>query len=199
LPLRGLGALLERAGRPADEVAEAEARATTSSPSARRRPSSTCVSPAHRPRADKLAGEYAELLREIERLRAILASPELLMAVIVMELEDDRDEVRRRAAHRDRAERGGDRSRRPDPRRGHGRHDLARRLPQAHARQRVPRPARGGKGKIGMEARDEDWVSQLFVASTHSFVFFFAESGKVYVKKVYEIPQARAPRRAARS
>ena len=45
-----------------------------------------------------------------------------------------------------------------------------------------------------MEAREEDWVSQLFVASTHSFVFFFSDKGKVYVKKVYEIPQA--PRNA---
>jgi len=53
---------------------------------------------------------------------------------------------------------------------------------------------RGGKGKIGMEARDEDWVSQLFVASTHTFVFFFSDKGKVFVKKVYEIPSA--PRNA---
>ena len=56
---------------------------------------------------------------------------------------------------------------------------------------------RGGKGKIGMEARDEDWVNQLFVASTHAYVFFFSDKGKVYVKKVYEIPQARAQRARA--
>ncbi len=41
-----------------------------------------------------------------------------------------------------------------------------------------------------MEARDDDFVNQLFVASTHSFVFFFTDRGKVYVKKVYEIPLA---------
>ncbi len=41
-----------------------------------------------------------------------------------------------------------------------------------------------------MEARDEDWVTQLFVASTHAYVFFFSDKGKVYVKKVYEIPLA---------
>ena len=51
-----------------------------------------------------------------------------------------------------------------------------------------------------MEAREEDWVTQLFVASTHAYVFFFSDKGKVYVKKVYEIPQARAQRaRGARS
>ena len=51
-----------------------------------------------------------------------------------------------------------------------------------------------------MEARDEDFVTQLFVASTHAYVFFFCDRGKVYVKKVYEIPhRARATPRAARS
>ncbi len=49
---------------------------------------------------------------------------------------------------------------------------------------------RGGKGNRGMEARDDDFVNQLFIASTHTFVFFFSNRGKVYVKKVYEIPQA---------
>ena len=41
-----------------------------------------------------------------------------------------------------------------------------------------------------MDAREEDWVTQLFVASTHAYVFFFTDKGKVYVKKVYEIPAA---------
>ena len=49
---------------------------------------------------------------------------------------------------------------------------------------------RGGKGNRGMEARDDDFVNQLFIASTHSYVFFFSDRGKVWVKKVYEIPQA---------
>ena len=49
-----------------------------------------------------------------------------------------------------------------------------------------------------MEAREEDWVTQLFVASTHAYVFFFSDKGKVYVKKVYEIPLARAHEQGAR-
>jgi DNA gyrase subunit A len=49
---------------------------------------------------------------------------------------------------------------------------------------------RGGKGNRGMEARDDDFVNQLFIASTHSFVFFFSNRGKLYVKKVYEVPLA---------
>jgi DNA gyrase subunit A len=47
---------------------------------------------------------------------------------------------------------------------------------------------RGGKGNRGTEAREDDFISQLFVCSTHSFVFFFSNRGKVYVKKVYEVP-----------
>jgi DNA gyrase subunit A len=49
---------------------------------------------------------------------------------------------------------------------------------------------RGGKGKIAHNARDEDFVSRLFVASTHAYVLFFTDKGKVYLKKVYEIPEA---------
>jgi DNA gyrase subunit A len=41
-----------------------------------------------------------------------------------------------------------------------------------------------------MEARDDDFVNQLFIASTHSYVFFFSDRGKVWVKKIYEIPLA---------
>src|SRR5690606_37328038 len=49
---------------------------------------------------------------------------------------------------------------------------------------------RGGKGNRGMDASSDDFINQLFVASTHSFVFFFSDRGRVYVKKVYEVPQA---------
>ena len=57
---------------------------------------------------EKLAKEYGELCDAIARFRAILASPKLLDDVIVMELEEIRDEVRRQAPHRDRRERGRD-------------------------------------------------------------------------------------------
>lgn len=48
---------------------------------------------------------------------------------------------------------------------------------------------RGGKGKQGMTTRDEDFVEDLFVASTHSYVLIFSSSGKAYWLKVHEIPQ----------
>ena len=49
---------------------------------------------------------------------------------------------------------------------------------------------RGGKGKIGMGTGEEDFVSRLFVASTHNTLLFFTNLGRVYWRKVYEIPQA---------
>ena len=49
---------------------------------------------------------------------------------------------------------------------------------------------RGGKGKMGMTTGDEDFVSSVFVASTHSHILFFTDKGKAYSLKVYDIPQA---------
>jgi DNA gyrase subunit A len=49
---------------------------------------------------------------------------------------------------------------------------------------------RGGKGKIGMGIRDEDFVEKLFTASTHDYLLFFTDAGKVYWLKVHEIPEA---------
>ncbi|HEV2000311.1 MAG TPA: DNA gyrase C-terminal beta-propeller domain-containing protein, partial [Xanthobacteraceae bacterium] len=47
---------------------------------------------------------------------------------------------------------------------------------------------RGGKGRAGMETREEDFVTRLFVASTHAPVLFFSSAGKVYKEKVWRLP-----------
>jgi DNA gyrase subunit A len=49
---------------------------------------------------------------------------------------------------------------------------------------------RGGKGVTGMGTKEEDYVEHLFVASTHDYILFFTTHGRVYWKKVYEIPEA---------
>ena len=49
---------------------------------------------------------------------------------------------------------------------------------------------RGGKGRSGMQTRDEDFVSRLFVASTHTPVLFFSSLGRVYKEKVWRLPIA---------
>ncbi len=48
---------------------------------------------------------------------------------------------------------------------------------------------RGGKGKTGMKPKEEDFVENLFIASTHSYILVFTDKGKVYWLKVHEIPQ----------
>jgi DNA gyrase subunit A len=48
---------------------------------------------------------------------------------------------------------------------------------------------RGGKGRAGMQTKDEDFVTRLFAASTHAFVLFFSSNGMVYKEKVWRLPQ----------
>jgi DNA gyrase subunit A len=47
---------------------------------------------------------------------------------------------------------------------------------------------RGGRGRVGMRTRDEDFVSDLFIASTHSYILIFTNRGRIYWLKVHEIP-----------
>jgi len=47
---------------------------------------------------------------------------------------------------------------------------------------------RGGRGRVGMKTRDEDFVSDLFIASTHSYILIFTDMGRLYWLKVHEIP-----------
>jgi DNA gyrase subunit A len=49
---------------------------------------------------------------------------------------------------------------------------------------------RGGKGKMGINVKEEDFVEDLFIASTHDYILFFTDAGKIHWKKVHELPQA---------
>jgi DNA gyrase subunit A len=51
------------------------------------------------------------------------------------------------------------------------------------------RQRRGGRGLNGMGTKEDDWVEHLFVASTHDYVLFFTQTGRVYWLKVYDVPQ----------
>jgi DNA gyrase subunit A len=48
---------------------------------------------------------------------------------------------------------------------------------------------RGGRGRMGMRTKEEDFVDQLFIASTHSYILIFTDRGRVYWLKVHEIPE----------
>jgi len=49
---------------------------------------------------------------------------------------------------------------------------------------------RGGKGKMGINIKEEDFVEDLFIASTHDYILFFTDAGRIHWKKVHEVPQA---------
>ncbi|MCB9679185.1 MAG: DNA gyrase subunit A [Alphaproteobacteria bacterium] len=139
---------------------------------------------------EKIEEEYAALLVRIGELEAILGSFELLMDVVKNELISVRD-------------RFGDerRTRIVDAKGELSMLDLVaeedhvvtlshlgyikRCSPDEWRMQR-----RGGMGKKGMNTRDEDFVTSIFIANTHSILMVFTDTGKVYPLQVYEVPEA---------
>jgi DNA gyrase subunit A len=137
----------------------------------------------------KILDEMAELLKTIERLRAILGSERLLMQVIVGELKGVRDKY------------GDDRrTQLIDGDAGEisiedliAEEDMAITVSNTGYIKRTPitsyrNQRRGGKGRIGMRTREEDFVTHLFVASTHAYIMIFSDRGRAYWLKVHEIP-----------
>jgi DNA gyrase subunit A len=136
----------------------------------------------------KILDELAELLKLIERLLAILSSDRLLMQIIVEDL---------RRIH---AEYGDDRRTEIIAEEGEFRvedliaeEDMAITVSNTGYIKRTAvtnyrNQRRGGKGRIGMRTREEDFVSHLFVASTHAYIMIFSDRGRAYWLKVHEIP-----------
>jgi DNA gyrase subunit A len=137
----------------------------------------------------RILDELADLLKTIERLRAILASERLLMQIIVDELKEVRTKY-------------GD-ERRTTIIEGESsalsvedliaEEDMAITVSNTGYVKRTAistyrNQRRGGKGRIGMRTRDEDFVSHLFVASTHAYIMIFSDRGRAYWLKVHEIP-----------
>ena len=137
----------------------------------------------------KIVEELAELRQLIADLKDILASAKRIDAVVVAELKKLRDEH-------------------GDPRRTeivdqgvditaedmiadedvaisitHGGY-IKRTTITSYRSQR-----RGGRGRVGMRTKDEDFVDNLFIASTHSYILIFSDRGRVYWLKVHEIPE----------
>jgi DNA gyrase subunit A len=138
---------------------------------------------------DKIEEEYLELIKRIEYLKGLLASEKKLMGVVKTELLEVKEKY-------------GD-TRRTDIVADEGEINIEdlianeacivtishqgyikRTAVSAYRSQR-----RGGKGVIGMEQREEDFIEHLFTCSTHDYIMFFTEQGRVYVEKVYELPE----------
>jgi DNA gyrase subunit A len=139
---------------------------------------------------EKVVEEYKQLMVLIERLRAILASDRLVLEEIKGELAELK-------------ERYGDERRTeiiPET------HDISIEdmiadepmvitVSQSGYVKRSPltlyrAQARGGKGRTGMVTKDDDFVEHLYVATAHSYILVFTESGRIHWLKVHEIPEA---------
>jgi DNA gyrase subunit A len=147
----------------------------------------------------KILDELAELLKTIERLRAILGERRAAHGDRRRRAEGRPREVRRRAPHEIIDESGEFRI-----------EDLIADEDMAitvtntgyikrTALDEYRMQRRGGKGRIGMRTREEDFVSHLFVASTHAYIMIFSDRGRAYWLKVHEIPDVGPAARARRS
>ncbi len=138
---------------------------------------------------EKILAELAEIRAEIERLRGILADERKLMAVIVEELQEVReayDDERRTEILHDVTELSKlDLIAEEDMVVTLSHHGYVKRTPLSEYRAQH----RGGRGKRGMGTKDEDFVTDMFVASTHTNLLIFTSVGKVYKLMVHELPR----------
>ena len=136
----------------------------------------------------KIVDELTELLKAIERLRAILESEALLMEIVINELraiqESHGDERRTEIVAAAGDFRVEDLIAEEDMAITVSNTGYVKRTALTEYRNQ----RRGGKGRIGMRTRDEDFLTQLFVASTHAYILIFSDRGRVYWLKVHEIP-----------
>ncbi len=138
----------------------------------------------------KLVEEYQEVLKQIEYLKSVLASEGLVRSIIKDELtqlrEDYRDDRRTQIVKEEAEISLEDLIAEEEvvvtiSHAGY----IKRNAASLYRAQR-----RGGKGKIGMGIKDEDFVETLLTASTHDTLLFFTDAGKVFWLKVHEIPEA---------
>lgn len=141
---------------------------------------------------EKIEEEYNELMKLIEHLKAILASEQLVYNIIKEELLEIKEKY------------GDDRKTKIIAGSGSGEldeEDLVKEeetvitLSHFGYIKRMPidtykSQKRGGKGITGMTTREEDFVKNIFTASTHDMIMFFSNKGKLYKLRGYEIPEA---------
>ncbi len=139
---------------------------------------------------EKIVKEYTETLKEIERLKAILGNDALVLQII----KDELLEIRNKFADERKTEIT------PETKEitiedlitdeemvitlSHQGY-IKRNPLSAYRSQR-----RGGKGSIGMETKEEDFVNELFIGATHDYMLFFSNLGRLYWLKTYQIPEA---------
>jgi DNA gyrase subunit A len=139
---------------------------------------------------EKIHSEYQELLKNISQYKAILASPAMVLHIIKDEMKQIResfgDERRTEILH----EAG-----QIDVEDLIAEEDMVVTISHEGYIKRNPislyrAQRRGGKGLTGARPKEEDFVEMLFVASSHDYLLFFTNKGRVYWKKVHEVPEA---------
>ncbi len=206
-PLEGFASFLERCDRPAEEVEAARGKAYHLNERQAKAILEMRLQRLTGLEREKIEAEYRELCEEIARLEAILASRELLMKVIRDELLMIRHEYGDdEGIGSGDGSPGSKGSRRTELCEAEGeiepidlvaddsmvvmltRNGYIKRLPSEEYRVQ----ARGGKGVKGGKGRtDDDFVSVIFEATAHAFVLLFTDTGRVFRKRVFELPKGR--------
>jgi DNA gyrase subunit A len=140
--------------------------------------------------ADKIRSEHADLVERIKELREILGDESRVLGLIKEELLEVRqsyaDERRTEITHSEDDLDVEDLIADQQMVISITRSGYIKSLPLATYRQQK----RGGVGVLGMDMKDEDYIEHLFVSSTHDYLLFFTNRGKVYREKVYDLPEA---------
>ena len=138
---------------------------------------------------DKLEEEYEELIKLINKYREILASERLILNVIkeeLIEIKDKYGDLRRTQIKLSEDEINiEDMIEEEDVVITLTHFGYIKRMPEGTYRPQK----RGGRGVIALSKKDEDFVEDLYITSTHSTILFFTNKGKVYSLKAYEIPE----------
>jgi DNA gyrase subunit A len=139
---------------------------------------------------DKIISEYKDTLKEIERLKSILASDAMVSQIIkdeLLEIKGKYADERKTEIVEDIGEITMEDLITEE--------EMVITLSHTGYIKRNPLSAyrsqrRGGKGLMGMETKEEDFVEQLFIGSTHDYMLFFTNFGRLYWMKIYQIPEA---------
>jgi DNA gyrase subunit A len=137
----------------------------------------------------KIEDEYYQILKEIERLKAILTNKDKQMSLI----RDELSMIKEKYGDERRTEIVGE-AEELSVEDIIAEEDMVITISHSGYIKRFPvsgykRQNRGGKGVIGADTGEEDSVEHLFIASTHHFILFFTDAGKCYWLKVHEVPQ----------
>jgi DNA gyrase subunit A len=139
---------------------------------------------------EKITSEYQDLIKSIAHYKAILESPAMVLQII----KDEMKEIKERHGDERRTEflyESGD----IDVEDLIAEEDMVVTISHDGYIKRNPislyrAQRRGGRGLTGVRPKEEDFVELLFVASSHDYFLFFTNKGRVYWKKVHEIPEA---------